>query len=152
MQGIQKNASKTIFTVHTLIIRESLPACIRPHSYNKPIKKKKRLLPLIELLYCPWWALLVAQFSSVQSLRRVQLFSTPWTAACQASMSITNSWSLLKLMSIESVMPFNHLILCCPLLLLPVVKNSPANAGVAGDAGLIPASGRSPVVGNGNLF
>ena len=52
------------------------------------------------------------QFSSVQSLSHVQLFATPWTAACQTSLSITNSWSLLKLMSIESVMPFNHLILC----------------------------------------
>ena len=58
------------------------------------------------------------QFSSVQSLSRVWLFATPWTAAWQASLSITNSWSLLKLMSIESVMPSNHLILCCPLLLL----------------------------------
>ena len=57
--------------------------------------------------------------SSVQSLIRVLLFATPWTAACQASLSITNSWSLLKLMSIESVMPSNHLILCRPLLLLP---------------------------------
>ena len=57
-------------------------------------------------------------FSSVQSLSRVQLFVTPWTAACQASLSITNSWSLLKLMSLESVMPCNHLILYCPLLLL----------------------------------
>ena len=57
--------------------------------------------------------------SSVQSLRDVQLFVTPWTAAQQASLPITNSWSLLKLMSIESVMPSNHLILCCPLLLLP---------------------------------
>ena len=57
------------------------------------------------------------QFSSVQLLSRVQLFVTPWTAACQASLSITNSWSLLKLMSIESVMPSNHLILCHPLLL-----------------------------------
>ena len=46
---------------------------------------------------------------------------TPWTSACQASLSITNSWSLLKFMSIESVMPSNHLILCCPLLLLPSV-------------------------------
>ena len=54
------------------------------------------------------------QFSSVQSLSRVQLFATPWTAACQASLSITNSWSLHKLMSIESVMPSNHLILCRP--------------------------------------
>ena len=57
--------------------------------------------------------------TSVQSLSRVWLFVTPWTAAHQASLSITNSWSLLKLMSIESVMPSNHLILCHPLLLLP---------------------------------
>ena len=59
--------------------------------------------------------------SSVQSLSRVQLFVTPWTAAHQVSLSITNSQSLLNLMSIESVMPSNHLILCCPLLLLPSV-------------------------------
>ena len=58
------------------------------------------------------------RFSSVQSLSRVGLFVTPWTAALQASLSITNSWSLLKLMSIYSVMPFNHLILCCSLLFL----------------------------------
>ena len=57
--------------------------------------------------------------SSVQSLSRVQFFATPWTAACQASLSITNSWSLLKLMPIELVMPSNHLILCRSLLLLP---------------------------------
>ena len=60
-------------------------------------------------------------FSSVQSLSHVRLFATPWTAAHQASLSITNSWSWLKLMSIESVVPFNHLILCRPLLLLPSV-------------------------------
>ena len=59
------------------------------------------------------------QFSSVQSFGHVQLFATPWTAAHQASLSITNSRSLLKLMSIESVMPSNHLILCRPLLLPP---------------------------------
>ena len=59
----------------------------------------------------------IFMFSSVQSLSHVQLFLTPWTAACQASPSVTNSWSLLKLMSIESVMPSKHLILCCPLLL-----------------------------------
>ena len=57
--------------------------------------------------------------TSVQSLSHVQLFATPWTAAHQASLSIANSQSLLKLMSIESVMPSNHLILCRPLLLLP---------------------------------
>ena len=59
--------------------------------------------------------------SSVQSHSHVWLAVTPWTAACQAFLSITNSWSLLKLMSIESVMPSNHLILCCPLLLLPSI-------------------------------
>ena len=58
---------------------------------------------------------------SVQPLSRVRLFATLWTAARQASLSITNSWSLLKLMSIESVMPSNHLILCLPLLLPPSV-------------------------------
>ena len=60
-------------------------------------------------------------FSSVQSLSCVQLFATPWTVARQASLSITNSWSLPKLMSIESVMPSNNLILCCPLLPLPSI-------------------------------
>ena len=64
------------------------------------------------------------QFSSVQSLSRVWLFATPWIAACQASLSITNSWSLLKLMPIESVMPSSYLILCCPLLLLPPILPS----------------------------
>ena len=59
--------------------------------------------------------------SSVQSLSRVWLFSTPWTAACQASLFITNSRSLLKLMSVESVMASNHLILCLPLLFLPSI-------------------------------
>ena len=59
--------------------------------------------------------------SSVQSLSHAWLFMTPWTAACQASLSITNSRSLLKLMNTESVMPSNHLILCHPLLLLPSI-------------------------------
>ena len=61
------------------------------------------------------------QFNSVQSLSSVQLFVTPRTAAHQASLSITNSWNLPKLMSIESVMPSSHLILCRPLLLLPSI-------------------------------
>ena len=61
------------------------------------------------------------QFSSVQSLSRVRLFVTPWTSALQASLSITNSWNLLRLMSIESVMPSNHLILCHPLFFLPSI-------------------------------
>ena len=66
---------------------------------------------------CKWHDIL----SSVQSPSCVQLFATPWTTACQASLSITNSQSLLKLMPIESVMPSNHLILCCPLLLQPSI-------------------------------
>ena len=70
-------------------------------------------------------------FSSVQLLNPVWLFATPWIAASQASLSITNSWSLPKLMSIESVMPTNHLILCRPLLLLPPQS--------------LPASGSFPV-------
>ena len=65
--------------------------------------------------------LLSTQFSLVQLLIRVQLFVTPWTAARQASLSITNSWSLLKLTLIKSVMPSNYLMLCCPLLLLPSI-------------------------------
>ena len=63
----------------------------------------------------------VSSESVVQLLSRVWLFVMPWTAACQASLSFTLSWSLLKLMSIELVMPSNHLILCCPLLLLPSI-------------------------------
>ena len=63
----------------------------------------------------------LAQLSSVQSFSHVRLFATPCTEAHQAPLSITNSWSLFKLMSIESVMPSNHLILCCPLLLLPSI-------------------------------
>ena len=67
------------------------------------------------------WKITIYFFSSVQSLSCVQLFVTPWTAACQASLSITNSPNLLKVMSIESVMPSNHFILYHPLLLLPSV-------------------------------
>ena len=69
-----------------------------------------------------WLSLYIfLQFSSVQSLSHVQLFVTPWTATHQASLSITNSQSLLKLMSLESVMPSNHLILCRSLLLPPSI-------------------------------
>ena len=77
---------------------------------QKQIKKKKKKIVFHSV-----------QFSSVQLLSHVRLFATPWTATCQASLSITNSWSLLKLMPTESVMPSNHLILCHPLLLLPLI-------------------------------
>ena len=75
---------------------------------------------LVEFAYWVSWGF----FSSVHSLNRVQLFATPWTAARQASLSITDSWSLLKLMFIESVMPSNHLILCRPILFPPSVLPS----------------------------
>ena len=66
----------------------------------------------------------VTQLSSVQSLSRIQLFATPWITAHQATLSITNSWNLPKLMSMESAMPSSHLILCCPVLLLPPISPS----------------------------
>ena len=81
--------------------------------------------PSTHLLRVWWWCFyltlptILAYKPSVQSLSRVQLFVTPWTAARQASLSFTISWSLL--MSVELVMPSNHLLLCCPLLLLPSI-------------------------------
>ena len=75
-------------------------------------------------LYPSCFFRVAVQFSSVQSLSRVRLFATPWIAACQASLSITNSQSSLRLTSIESVMPSSHVILCCPLLLLPPIPPS----------------------------
>ena len=66
-------------------------------------------------------ARLLGPFCRLPAIPRVRLFATPWTAACQASLCITNSWNLLKLISIESVMPSNHFILCRPLLLLPSI-------------------------------
>ena len=73
------------------------------------------------LLGIPWPSSGSVQFSSVQSLSHVRLFATPWTTARQASLSITNSQSLPKLISIESVMPSNHLIPCHPLFFLPSI-------------------------------
>ena len=119
---------------------------------------------------------LFLQFSSVQLLSRVRLFAIPWSAARQASLSITNSRSLLKLTSIELVMPFNHLIPCHPLLLLTSIfpsirvfsnesalrircpkywsfssgSDGKASAYNAGDPGSIPGLERSPGEGNGN--
>ena len=87
--------------------------------------------------------------SSVQSLSHVRLFATPWTAAHQASLSTNNSQSLLKLMSIESVMPFNHLIFCCPLLLPPSFPSSgsfPMSQFFASDGQTIGASASASVL------
>ena len=84
------------------------------------LPRSKRLL--ISWLQLPSAVILSSvQFGSVQSLSHVRLFATPWTATCQASPSITNSQSLLKLMSIQSVISSNHLIFSCPLLFLPSI-------------------------------
>ena len=90
----------------------------------KEVVEKERCLP--NVCQIPVWDLskLIKMnifTASVQSLSRVQLFATPWTAACQASLSIINSWSCLKLVSIMVMMPSNHLILCHPLLLPPSI-------------------------------
>ena len=89
------------------------------------------------------------QFSSVQSLSFVWLFATPWTAARQASLSITNSRSLLKLKSVELVMPSNHLILCCPLLqpsIFPSIRSFPMNQFFASGSQSIGASSSASVL------
>ena len=91
-----------------------MPLCLEP-------LRCVRMSELIKLLK---FNTLFSQFSSVQSLSHVRLFATPWTAARQASLSITNSQSLLKLMSIKSVMSSNHFILCCPIILLPSIFSS----------------------------
>ena len=95
---------------YILLLKET---CVKEKK-KKHVKKKKRNR---WYKYSP----VSFQFSSVQLLSRVWLFVTPWTAAHQVSLSIAKSWSLLKLMSVESVMPSNHLILCRSLLLLPSV-------------------------------
>ena len=95
------------------------------YSKNKSSLKKNSMSSVCFLcLLCNFYFLVIHQFSSVQLLSCVQLFTTPWIAARQASLSITNSWSSLKLMSIELVMPSSHLILCSPLLLLPPIPPS----------------------------
>ena len=102
---------------------------------SRPSRWKKMMLstPILPSALLVWQSLLQRaarlwypqiQFGSVQSLSRVRLFATPWITACQASLSTTNSWSSLKLTSIESVMPSSHLILCHPLLLLPPIPPS----------------------------
>ena len=108
-------------TIHRLMSSKS----VSPSPTTSLISDPPSQVPA-GLLYLEWDAqgTLNLQFSSVQSLSCVQLFATPWIAARQASLSITNSWSLLKLMSIESVMPFSHLIFCHPLLLLPPIPPS----------------------------
>ena len=102
LQNFQENSPKKVCKERYMAIHKGKKQSIRSFAWRSPdITCKKKTI----------------QFFSVQSLSHVRLFVTPWTAACQASLSVTNSRSLPKLMSIESVMPFNHLILCRPLLL-----------------------------------
>ena len=110
---------------HSLQPHELYVACQAPppmafsrQEYHKIEHKWERYIYILYIYYIYIWSLK----GSVQfSLSRVWLFATPWTAAHQASLSTTNSWSLFKVMSIESVRPSNHLILCRPLLLPPSI-------------------------------
>ena len=99
---------------------------LRIHLFKKQKNIQVETRNLFNLLFDYSWCHIsvLVQFSSVQSLSRVWLFATPWIAARQASLFITNSRSSLKLTSIESVMPSSHLILCHPLLLLPPIPLS----------------------------
>ena len=94
---------------------------------NKIINTKFLYIHLSSIFFALIFHILnknLVEFSSVQLLNRVRFFATPWITACQASLSITSSWSSLKLMSIKSVIPSSHLILCCPLFLLPPIPPS----------------------------
>ena len=104
-------------TWSSLQLRSSVSYC-KIQAWTEENRKTIQVWPKLN----PLW--LYHQFSSVQSLSCVRLFVTPWTAACQASLSITNSRSSLRLMWIESVMPSSHLILDRPLLLLPPIPSS----------------------------
>ena len=107
-----------MITHHNLLVESSLQRCLGYFLFYFFSKAYYAMdIFVLPKVWC-------VQFSSVQLLSCVWLFATPWIAACQASLSITNSRSLLKLMSIESVMPSSHLILCRPLLLLPPIPPS----------------------------
>ena len=105
------------------ICMQTLSSTSIPVRLAKVLLSKEEEVPLERIITDTWNVERseTIQFSSVQSLSCVRLFATPWIAALQASLSITNSHSLLKLMPIESVMPSSHLILCRPLLLLPPI-------------------------------
>ena len=117
------NSSKFKSLLKYNFLNELLKATIHTLERTGPLHNTHKCvsLPLFLALFCHEYLTLV---SIQQSLSHVQLFATPWTVARQASLSITNSRSLPKLTSIELVMPFNHLILCHPLLLLPSILPS----------------------------
>ena len=114
-----------------VLLAQSCPALCNPMDCSLPdspihgiLQARKLEQEAIPIFRGSLYLIHFLQFSSVQSLSRVRLFETPWIAAHQASLSITNSRSSPKLMSIESVMPSSHLILCRPLLLLPSILPS----------------------------
>ena len=117
--------SKHCFSIFLHNYRFHLTASIqRPFGMGTVVSRLKKMSHRdVVLCACSYWLLVICfpPLSSVQLLSRIWLFATPWTAAHQASLPITNSQSLLKLMSIELVMPSSHLILCHPLLLLPSI-------------------------------
>ena len=106
--------SNHLILCHPLLLPPSIFPSIRVFS-------KESVLPIRWPKYCSFSFIAIVEFVAVQPFSHVRLSAIPWAAACQASLCITNSQSLLKLMSIESVMPSNHLILCHPLLLLPSI-------------------------------
>ena len=111
-------------TFPTVPITHPCLGVMNPYSFFRSLKEASLSSFTLDIhsLVLSWYyfsSLHFMWFSSVQLLSHVQFFAIPWTAACQASLSITSSQSLLKLLSIESVMPSNHLTLCQPLLLLP---------------------------------
>ena len=111
----QQTCSKTRTSQRVVMVLEGSGKSSMRESIPRQVNKKPRV-PEED-----WGVWDSQRDESIQLLRGVQIFVTPWTAECQASLTITNSQSLHKLMSIESVMPSNHLILCRPLLLLPSI-------------------------------
>ena len=109
------------FPVHGILQEKILECVAIPFSRRSLQPKNQNLVSSLASRFFTVSPPVLVQFSSVQVLSRVRFFASPWTEARQASLSITNFWSLLKLMSIKSVMPSNHLILCRPLLLLPSI-------------------------------
>ena len=118
------NFYEIALTIWYIWLYRKVSVCMYKHKQSQKEKWHMGEILFFQLTLNMKSQLQIHQFSSVQLLSRVQLFATPWIAAHQASLSITNSRSLLKLVSIESVMPSSHLILCRPLLLLPPILPS----------------------------
>ena len=117
--GVNKRIFK--ISVYSFTVRKNCQITWYPNWADRSLHCRKLHKKFNYSKNISWYPWTQNMFISVQSLGYVWLFATPWTAACQASLSIINSWSLLRLMSIDSVMPSNHLILCHPLLLLPSI-------------------------------